>query len=68
MDIEYSKEMRYLSSVDSYYDPNTGLIYRCKKSNRDLKNGESFRELNDKWWNNISQTDLSRLSTQHGLY
>ena len=68
MDIRCSIIMKYLSSVDSYYDPNTGLIYRCKKSNKDLEEGKTFTELNEKWWDSLSQQDSARLDTRHGLY
>jgi hypothetical protein len=68
MDIYNSILMKYLSSVDSYYDPDTGLIYRCKKSNRDLKEGKTFVELNEKWWDLLSIEDSARLDTRHGLY
>ena len=61
--------MIYLSSVDSYYDQQTGLVYVCKsKSCRDTNEGIILKEMKEQWWESLTSSDLSRIHSNGGLY
>jgi hypothetical protein len=61
--------MIYLSSVDSYYDQQTGLVYVCKsKSCRDTNEGLILKDMKEQWWDSLTPSDLSRIHLDGGLY
>lgn len=61
--------MKYLKSVDSYYDEKTGLVYVCKsKDCRDTDEGHTMREMNEEWWDKLDGSDMSRIDVNGGLF
>ena len=61
--------MKYLKSVDSYWDESSGLVYRCKsKQCRDTDEGLPIKEMKEDWWNRLSQWDISRIDSNGSLY
>ena len=61
--------MKYLKSVDSYWDSTTGLVYVCiSKKCRDTHKGRSIKDMNEEWWSKLDLEDMSRIDLNGGLY
>lgn len=61
--------MKYLKSVNSYWDEKSGMIYMCQSNEcRDTDNGHPIGDMDDEWWDRLSPADMSRIDVGGGLY
>lgn len=61
--------MKYLRSVDSYWDEEAQLVYVCKsKDCRDTEEGHSIKEMSEEWWSRIDCYDMARIDVNGGLF
>jgi hypothetical protein len=60
--------MKYLKSVNSYWDETTGLVYVCVSEEcRDTDEGHPIKEMDEDWWDHLDGKDMARIYLNGGL-
>ena len=61
--------MKYLKSVNSYWDERTGLVYICVSEEcRDTDEGHPIKEMDEDWWDHLDSKDMARIDLNGGLF